>query len=227
VNKITPEKFARLAEIDSPTIANAVEAFHVRDPTSGYASLELRRLYPEQGIMVGYAVTVTSDSTTPTPVCPNKLFELFEAIEAAPKPAVVVIKNIGPDRLRSCHAGDNLSAIFQRLGAVGLVTDGGIRDLPGIRERVHGFHIFSPGSVVSHGTATFLEVGVTVNICGLTIHPGDLLHGDESGLLVVPVGFVDGILERSKEIHERERQLIDFVQGEKFSLEGMKPIMSK
>ncbi len=131
--------------IDSPTISNAIESFQVRDPTTGYASMDIRCLTTDLPPMAGYAFTVTADSTTALPRRANREPELYEALLAAPKPAIVVIKDVGPVPARSCHAGDNLSSIFQRLGAVGLITDGGIRDLSGIRQRAPVFTSMPPG----------------------------------------------------------------------------------
>ena len=219
------EELKALSEIDSPTVSNAIEAFNVRDPTGGYASMELRCLYPDLGAMVGYAITCTADSTSPAPRRPTKESELLEAVQAAPKPAIVVIKDIGPNRLRSCHAGDVLCSIFQRLGVIGLVTDGGIRDLSGIRQRVPGFHVFASGLVVSHGIPTFLEIGITVSICGLTIRPGDLLHGDENGLLVIPAEIAGRVAAQAKLVWEKEHNLLDFVRSDAFSLEELKSRM--
>jgi 4-hydroxy-4-methyl-2-oxoglutarate aldolase len=226
LNPLSPEEIQALARIDSPTVSNAIEAFQVRDATHGYASLELRHLCPEQAIMVGYAFTCTSDTTSPAPRQPTKEQELFEALADAPKPAVVVIKDVGSNRLRSCHAGDVLSSIFQKLGAVGLVTDGGVRDLSGIKERAPGFHVFSPGLVVSHGIPTFLEIGVAVSVCGLTVRPYDLLHGDENGLLIIPSEVAGRVAARAKAVWEKERNLISFIHGDDFSLTELKTRMS-
>jgi 4-hydroxy-4-methyl-2-oxoglutarate aldolase len=210
-----------LGQIDSPTISNAIEAFKVRDPTAGYTSMDLRCLIPSLSPMVGYALTVTADSTSPLPKRNTVEIELFRAVQAAPKPVVVVIKDMGPDRLRSCHAGDNLASIFQKLGAVGMVTDGGIRDLDGIERRAPGLQIFAAGQVVSHGVPTFLEIGPTVSICGLAVRPGDLLHGDRNGLVAVPEDLVDAVVTRAQAILEKERKLVDFIHGDSFSLDGL------
>jgi regulator of RNase E activity RraA len=215
---LSPEQLKKLSYVDSPTVSNAIEAFKVRNATDGYASMELACQFKDLGVMVGYAVTCTADSTSPTSGRVNRRLELLEAIEASPKPAIVVIKDVGPNRQRSCHAGDVLSTLFQRLGAIGLVTDGGVRDLAGIRERVPGFHVFSAGVVVSHGIPTFVEVGMTVSICGLTIRPGDLLHGDENGLLVIPPDIAGRVADQAQQVMQRESGLIEFMRGPDFSL---------
>ena len=220
------ELIEALSRIDSPTVANAIEFFEVRDPTTGFASMELKCQYPDLKPMVGYAVTCTVDSTTPLPRGSNVRHELFKAIQAAPKPVAVVLQDIGPQRLRSCHAGDVLSTTFQNLGAVGLVTDGGVRDIAGIAERAPGFQVFAPGTVVAHGVPRFVEIGVTVNICGMTVRPGDLLHGDANGLLVVPSEIADKIAKQAHQVWEREGKVVNYLKSDDFTLEGLKEIES-
>src|SRR5258708_38743590 len=106
-----PEQLEALRKIDSPTIANAIEAFDVRDRTEGYASLELRCLFPDLPPIVGYAVTCTVDSTSPGKRPPTALHDLFAMVQAAPKPALVIMKHIGPDRLPGRHAGDVVAPV--------------------------------------------------------------------------------------------------------------------
>jgi regulator of RNase E activity RraA len=218
---LTREQIELLTKFDSPTISNAVEAFGVRDPTDGYASIELRCQFPGLGAMAGYAVTCTADSTTPGGPYPDGQMPLYQALAAAPKPAVVVIKDISSNRSKSCHAGDMMMSLFHRLGAVGLVTDGGVRDLAGVRHRAPGFQVFSPGTVVSHGNLTIVEVGIVVELCGLKIQPGDLLHGDESGLLTIPLAIASQVVEQAERVWQSESEFVSFITGQDFTLEEM------
>ncbi len=219
---LSPEQLEELRRIDSPTIANAIEAFAVRDPTDGYASLELRCMFPDLPPMIGYAITCTADSTSPGAGRPSAIMELYEAIQAASKPVIVVLKDIGPDRLRSCHAGDVMSTVFSQLGAVGLISDGGVRDLAGVRDRAPGFQMFAPGVVVSHGVPTIVEIGMTVSICGLRINPGDLLHGDANGLVSIPHAIAGQVAAQAEKVWARERATVEFVRSTGFTLEGLK-----
>ncbi|HBY94841.1 MAG TPA: hypothetical protein DEP84_12940 [Chloroflexi bacterium] len=215
------EQLEALRQIDAPTIANAIEAFDLRDATDGYASLELRCLFPDLSPVVGYAVTCTADTTSPGKNRLSAIQALYEAVHMAPKPAIVVIKDIGPNRLRSCHAGDVMATLFQKLGGVGLVTDGGVRDLDGIRQRAPGFQMFAPGVVVSHGVPTIVEVGVTVSICGLTVRPGDLLHGDSNGLVNIPHAIADQVAGEAEKVWQREREFVEFVKSPAFTLQAL------
>jgi regulator of RNase E activity RraA len=219
---VAPDVLAALREIDSPTVSNGVEFFKVRDRTAGYASLELRCLTPGQQPMVGYAVTVTADSTTPAETRPERIHDVFDMIHSAPQPAVLVIQHVGTDRLKSCFVGDMFCTGLSKYGATGVVTDGGVRDVPGIRQRAPGFSVFAAGTVVSHGTPVFLDFNTTVSICGLTIRPGDLLHGDDSGLLTIPLEIAEPLVEQARAVQARERAYFDFLASSEFSHEGIK-----
>ncbi len=223
---LAPEQLEALRKIDSPTIANAIEAFDVRDRTDGYASLELRCLFPDLPPIIGYAMTCTVDSTSPGKRPPTALHDLFAAVQAGPKPSVIVMQNIGPDRLRSCHAGDVLSTIFQTLAAVALITDGGVRDLAGVRQRAPNFQLFAPGVVVAHGTSAVIEIGMTVTICGLTIKPGDLLHGDANGVVSIPHAVADRIAAQAEKVWANERDLVDYIKSPGLTLRELKVRMT-
>lgn len=209
---LEPDVVAALAAFDSPTVSNAVELAGVRDPADGFASLELRCLTPAQPPTVGYAVTMTADSTRPGEVRPHRIGELFDLVRAAPRPTVLVIQHVGTDRLRSCFVGDMFCAALQRYGGVGVATDGGVRDVAGIRQRAPGFGVFAAGTVVSHGAPAFIAFNVTASICGVTIEPGDLVHADDSGLLTVPIGAAGVVLEKARAIRAKELEYFELLK---------------
>jgi 4-hydroxy-4-methyl-2-oxoglutarate aldolase len=208
-----------LSKYDSATVANAIEQFARRDATSGYANLELRCQFPQYEPMVGYAVTARCDSTTPDDLRPQRIGELFEVIASAPKPAVIVVQHLGTDRLKSCFFGDMLAAATQqRFGVVGAVTDAGCRDRSGILRRAPGYQLFCPGWVVAHGHGAFVDFNVDVSICGLSISPGDLLHGDESGLQTIPADIVKQLVTVAQEVRDTEEDFFRFINSDSFSM---------
>jgi regulator of RNase E activity RraA len=219
---ISPDVIEALKQFDSPTIMNAIEQFDVRNRTSGYAGFDLRCMFPALPPMVGYAVTATADSTTPEATPDGRVEELFDLIDAAPKPCIVVVQNVGSEVTRSCFAGDMMSRTCQYLGAVGFVTDGGIRDLAGIAERAPGFQVFAGGLVVSHGIARIMDVDVPVDISGVPIRPGDLLHGDENGLGTVPIEIADDLPAMAQKVADKEATLFDVLKEPGRSLDEVK-----
>jgi regulator of RNase E activity RraA len=221
VAKLTQAQLDRLRGIDSPTIANAIEHFKVRDDTMGFTGFNTRCLFPDLGPMVGYAVTVFADASTPGPRRGREgTMRLWEAVAAAPKPVVLVMKDVGPRKTHACHFGDVMCNTARALGAIGLVTDGGVRDLKEVHEM--GFHYFSPGAVVSHGTAAFLDVNVPVEIDGCWIQPGALLHGDANGLVVIPDEIADKVADQVDKVRETEGEMIKWINSPDFSVEKLR-----
>ena len=178
------EQISALCRIDSPTISNAIERFKVRPRVSGYVGYDIRCIFPELPPTVGYAVTCTVDSTTEGRQGIG-FQRLYELLTKAPKPAIVVMQDVGPDRLHSCHAGEIMSTTMKRLGAVGILTDGGLRDVREVRV-LGGFQYFCAGLVVSHGNPICVSVGDDVTISGMRVTMGDLLHGDVNGVVHIP-----------------------------------------
>jgi regulator of RNase E activity RraA len=202
--RLTGAQLAELQALDSPTVANAIEAFGIRGRVQGYVGFDVRCLIPGLGTMLGYAVTCKGDSTTEGKNVSREHQKLYEAIAASPKPAIVVIQDDGRDRVHSCHAGEMMATTMKRVGAVGLVTDGGIRDILEVRA-LGGFHYFGAGLVVSHGNPLIYGVGSDVTISGVKIRPGDLLHGDENGITVVPDEIADKVAAEAQRVREAEQ----------------------
>ena len=220
-NQPTPDTLEILRQFDSATVSNAIESFEVRDRTEGYTSMELRCQFPELPPMVGFAVTCTMDSTTPGPKRPNKRSEFFDAVAASPQPVVIVAQDLGPDRLKSCFFGDMVCAALRTLGVAGVVTDGGIRDVSGIGKNAPGLQVFAPGVVASHGTVVRLDINVPVTVAGLEVRPGDLLHGDENGVVKVPLDIAEEVAEQSRLVREREAEFFDYLRSPSVTREGI------
>jgi regulator of RNase E activity RraA len=226
VPRLTPEQFAELQKIDSPTVSNAIERFKVRPRLEGFAGWDLRCAFPELRTMMGYAVTCTADTTTEARADERGLMRLWAAIEAAPKPAVLVIKDIGPERSRSCHMGEVMATTAKALGAVGCVSDGGLRDVVEVRA-LGGFQYFCPGFVVSHGNPIICEVNIPVTLEGMAVKPGDLLHGDANGVLVVPEAVADRVAAEAERVREDEREVLDFVRAPGLTVEKLRQFQAR
>jgi regulator of RNase E activity RraA len=167
--------------------------------------------------MLGYAVTVKGDSTTEDKDR-REHTELYRAIAAIqPLPAVVVIGDDGdPSRVHlSCHAGEMMATTMKRVGAVGLVTDGGLRDIREVNA-LGGFHYFGRGLVVAHGRPCIYDVGATVSIDGMEVRPGDLLHGDENGITIIPEEIADRVAAKALEHRTMEQERLKEILGPEF-----------
>lgn len=218
---ITAEQRAFLESIDSPTIANAIEVFKVRDRTDGYIGGSVRHLFPDAGgVMVGHALTVTVANPRGPVAGREGYWRMWEALAAMPKPAVLVMQDISGAPTRCAYAGEVMATLAQKLGAVGMVTDGGYRDLNEVRAL--GMHYYAAHAVVSHGNFEIVGVGMPVVLDGQRIETGDLLHGDANGIVIVPQETVDGLPDAVAGIRDRESRLMDFMRSDRFTLEAIK-----
>ena len=210
-----------LKTVDSPTVSNAIELLKVRDRRDGFAPLGIRPLFPEFGRMVGYAVTAQVETVTECyPASVDLFVDFYRKVGESPKPAVVVLQEIGGFADYAAHCGEVMGTIFKRLGAIGLVSDCAVRDIPEVRAL--GLHYFARGAVASHANFHIVRVGVPIQIQGLAVATGDILHGDENGLLSVPRGYEKEIAEAVDSVRSRERRLMDWVRSEQFSLESFR-----
>jgi 4-hydroxy-4-methyl-2-oxoglutarate aldolase len=211
VTQTTRSLIESLRDVDTPTVSNAIELLKLRPKEEGFAPLELRCLFPELGRMCGYAVTAHVETVRQTASKEEQRFiELFEATSRSAKPAVIALQEIGDRTNFAAHSGEVMTTIFKQLGAIGLVSDSGVRDLAEVRAM--GFHYFARGAVASHANFRIARVGMPVEILGFPIQPGDLLHGDENGLIQIPRGAFGGLLEAVASVRSRERKLMEFVR---------------
>src|SRR5581483_6024958 len=218
MSALTPEQLQALQAIDTPTICNAIETFNVRGRIEGFMGMDIRCLFPELGTMLGYALTVHVDSTTPDVKGDDAVWrEWVEAMHAASKPIVLAFQDVGPQPRRSAHIGEVMATLARRLGAVGIVTDGGVRDLNEVRAL--GFHYFAAGVVPSHGNPRLLRVNAPVTLDGVRIAPGDLLHGDINGVTTIPLAIAERVAEAAQRVRVQEGELLKYIKSEEFNLE--------
>jgi regulator of RNase E activity RraA len=216
---LSSEQLAALRALDTPTVCNAIEKFKVRGRVEGFTGMDVRCLSPQLGVMLGYAVTLKVDSTTPDGQQDDSVWRTWlQAMADSPQPVVVVMQDVGPQPRKSAHYGEVMGTLSRRLGAVGVVTNGGLRDIEEVRRL--GLHYFGPGLVAAHGQPRLLAANIPVEIDGVAIQPGDLLHGDVNGLTLVPLSIADQVAQAADEVRVEEAELMAYINGPEFSIDG-------
>jgi regulator of RNase E activity RraA len=97
--------------------------------------------------------------------------------------------------------------ILMALGCVGAVTNGAARELPGIESS--GFQVFASRLAISRAYVHIVEFGGPVEVGGLKIQPGDLIHGDRHGIINVPQDLATKLPEVARRIMEEKQQVIE------------------
>lgn len=210
-----------LKTIDTPTVCNAIELLDVRPGSENFTSNKIKCLFPELGPMAGYAVTVQIETVTKmAPRDPAVTMKLYEAVDASPKPVVVVVQEIGGYREFASHTGDVMTTLLQNFGAIGLVTDCNVRDFNEVRAL--GFHTFAAGTSPSHVYCRIANVGMPVQVHGMTVRQGDIVHGDINGLVQVPFEKLDELPEKIAQVRQGEKELMDRVRAGAFTLDDLR-----
>jgi 4-hydroxy-4-methyl-2-oxoglutarate aldolase len=202
----------KLAEFDTPTICNAIEMFGLRSRREGYMGDCIRAAFPDLPPMVGFASTATlrsemgSDGAGPLIGFEQQL----KHIESLKGPAVMVYQDLDVPSV-GATVGDVMCNVYQAFGAVGLITSGAARDLAQVHAR--RFPLFLGTTICSHAYCRTVEVGSSVQVGGLTVRPGDLLHGDANGVTIIPLEIVSELPDVASEYVRAERRVLDYAQS--------------
>ena len=181
--KLTEADLDALRALDTPTISNCLERLRIRPWTEGFMRPEIRAIMPEQKTVVGYAVTVTMLAVRQSDK-PVSRRDYWEAIIAIPAPRLIVVHDRDYPNPIGSYWGEVQGNIAKALGAVGAITDGGVRDLKEAGEI--DFPFWAKEILVSHAYVHPESVNVPVDVGGIAVHPGDLLAADRHGVINIP-----------------------------------------
>ena len=202
----------KLAEFDTPTVANGLELLGALDPTVGYTGPDVLALMPELGVRVGIAVTARMDTTTAGVDRPPSLYRDWVNLMAKTAhtsdgilPVFAVMESVGPRARYTVTIGDGMGRGMRLAGCVGFVTNGCIRDLEGVRAL--GLPCWAAGLSPMHGRLRWLDVGSPVVIDGMTVRTGDIIHADVNGALCIPGAVADQVYQKAIQVRERETGL--------------------
>jgi len=220
---LTPQELDALRQIPSPRVANAIETFAVRPRHEGFMSSAIRALFPELGPMVGYAVTaLIRAEQAPEESHRAGTFAWWDYVLTIPAPRVIVVHDLDDPRGQGAQWGEVQANIHKALGCVGVVTDGSVRDLGEVRAL--GFQFCAAHVSVSHAWVHMMDFGLPVKVGGLWVKPGDLLHGDQHGVVSIPHEIASKIPEAVAKVEAAERRIISACQAPDFSAEKLKAL---
>ncbi len=216
---LPPELLETLRQFDAPTIANAIETFNIRPRNTGFMHADIRCMFPDMGVMVGYACTaiIAADHQPPDPPLVERPDWWHKVVET-PAPRVIVMQDSDPQPVGSFW-GEVQGNIHKALGCIGLVTDGGVRDMDEVRAL--DFHFFASAVLVSHAYVHLVAIDVPVSVGGMVVQPGDLIHADKHGAQVIPWDIAPQLPEAVRQLTASERRIIETCQAADFTVEKL------
>ena len=204
----------------TPAISNAIETFDVRPRNQGFM-LGIKCIFPDLGPMVGYACTATMIADQPATGKDRGATQAhWDNILATPAPRVAVIHDLDQPRCIGSLWGEVNANVHRALGCLGVVTDGGVRDLDEVHEL--GFRFFAADVIPSHAYVHIVDSGNPVKVGGLVVSNGDLIHADKHGVVVIPHEIAREVPAACQKVEDRERRTINFCKSPDFNVEALK-----
>ena len=181
-----------------------------------YTDQTLQYMLPEFGTVSGYAVTMEL-----TPMDPNAVRTPWDVyyglLDETEGPIMAFIKDVDKQPGRGASFGDNMANVLKKLDVAGVIVEGTIRDLDGIREA--GLAIWGTGRVPGHGVFSLTSVNEIIEVAGLTVKPGEIAVADEEGCTLIPNSIDPAlILKHADSITQRENEFQNKVRKQNFNL---------
>ena len=217
--KVSAADLELLRRYDTPTVCNVIELFDLYPRTAGYMDRRIQACYPKLPPMVGFASTATFRSAA-LPWSGGAYSGLVEQVESfaqMPGPPVVVFQDIDNPPVAATF-GEVMATTYKTFGAAGLITSGAGRDLDQVEAL--GFPCFCDGTIPAHGYCHFPQLHVPVHVGGVTVYPGDLLHGDRNGVTTIPHAIASAVAQACPEFMAAEAVVLDYVRGGKVDAKG-------
>jgi 4-hydroxy-4-methyl-2-oxoglutarate aldolase len=218
----------RLKTLDSCTVSNAIERLEVRLRNEGFIVDAVNCQFPDLPPMVGYAATARIRTGGPPMAgqrCYYDRMDWWRYVASLPSPRVLVLEDMDHRPGVGAFAGEIHAVMGLALECSGCVTNGAVRDLDQIRPL--GFPLFAGYVSVSHAYSHIIEFGEPVEIGGLKIGSGDLLHGDLNGVQTIPLQIAASVAAEASKVLQEERELIDFCRSSQFSLDELEKRLKK
>jgi len=210
-----------LLEFSTPSVLNGLKRLGVHpSQLQSLDRLAIRCTSPALGRRVGFAATrkvsASTQGSSRPPSSPNRRAD--EHILDVPEPRILVAENVGDWHGPVCIWGEVTANLYTAMGCTGGVTNGPVRDIDEME--VAGFQTFAGGPGVGGGFVDVLEVGEPVEVGGVTIASGDLIHADRHGVVKVPLELAAALPDAIRAVEETERRVIEVCRSPQFSLEA-------
>ena len=213
----TGSLFEHLRRFDSPTIANALEIARGQRTITGFTRRTLIAAFPQLPPIVGFARTVTIRSSTPYDPAVRRKNQLayYEHLAQPPQPTVSVVQDVDSQPGLGAFWGEVNTHIHWGLGCVGAVTNGSMRDLDAMHPQ---FQCLAASWSPSHAWVQVVDLGKQVDVFGMVVSDGEIVHADRHGAIVIPRELLDKLPAAIDLMARREKEILDAARKPGFSM---------
>ncbi|MDP7652216.1 MAG: RraA family protein [Rhodospirillales bacterium] len=220
---LTTEEISGLREYSTTTISNVIEVLVPDRRGRGFTIRPVTCAFPDLKPMVGYAKTVTikasERSSLSAEAAQKQRGDYLDYLAAGPHPTISVVQDVDEPAGQGTFWGKRNAVVHKKLGCDGVLTNGIMRDTNTI---IPDFQLLVAGLGVSHSFVHTIEFDTPVEVYGLTVSSGDLIHGDAHGAVIVPPEVVREIPKALDYLKRRGAAVGDALDDPGFTVEKLK-----
>ncbi|WP_439617141.1 RraA family protein [Shinella sp.] len=210
---------ALLRTVDTPTVCNAIEVAQGKRGFDAFTRGTLISSAPSAPAIVGYARTAKIAAASPSTEDPatirTRRMDYYRHMASGPAPSLVVIEDTDFPDCVGAFWGEINATVHRGLGLCGVLTNGVMRDLGDVPD---DFPMLAGSLGPSHAFVHVEAIGVPVTVFGLTVHPGDLVHADRHGAVVVPPDVIPMLAASIEKLQATEKLILEPARQPGFDL---------
>ena len=217
---MTPSLLKLLQSVDTPTVCNAIEVAQGKRGFDAFTRGTMLCSAPDEPAIVGYArtakIAAVKAPTEAPEVIKARRMAYYKHMADAPMPAVAVVEDTDFPDCIGAYWGEINTTVHKGFGLSGTLTNGVMRDLGDIPT---GYPVIAGSIGPSHGFVHVQEIGTQVEVFGMTVTEGDLIHADRHGALVIPEDVIATLEASIKKLLSTEILILEPARSAEFNFE--------
>ncbi|MEL7491036.1 MAG: RraA family protein [Pseudomonadota bacterium] len=231
--ELPDELLKLLREVDTPTVCNAIEVAQGKRGFNRFTRGTMQHSRPGDPAIVGFARTAKISGLAPPSEPPETIrkrrMEYFRSMSGGKgaggtSPTAAVIEDVDYPNCIAGWWGEVHVAIHKGLGMAGAVTNGVMRDLDAIDD---GFPVLAGSVGPSHGFVHVVEIGTPVNVMGMRVDQGELIHADRHGAIVIPTEVIEDLKGAIEKVISSEAIVLGPAREPGFNIDKLEEVWAK
>lgn len=216
-----------LQQVDTPTVCNAVEVAQGKRGFDAFTRGTMQASDPQAPAIVGYArtakISAQRPSDDPVDVVKARRKAYYQHMSNGEQPSIAVVEDVDFPDCVGAFWGEINTTVHKGFGVKGALTNGVMRDLGDLPA---GFPVIAGSIGPSHAFVHVTEIGEPVNIFGLAVKDGDLIHADRHGALVIPGDVMDQLHEAITKLLATEKLVLEPARADGFDYDAFEKAWS-
>lgn len=207
--------FDLLKRVDTPTVCNAIEVAQGKRGFDDFTRGTMQCSAPGAA-MVGYARTARIQAVNPPSEAPDVIkarrMAYYKYMSEGPRPGVAVVQDMDVPNAIGAYWGEINTNVHKTFGLNGALTDGVMRDLGDLPD---GFVVVAGSVGPSHGFVHVVDFDEPVEVMGMAVAPGTLIHADRHGAVVIPDDVIPRLEAAIAQLFKSEKVVLDATKGKR------------